>query len=356
MLRRDWRQTLGNSFLAMGLLLLAGVGGAWGWQQWQGVALRDRLRAGPTLPVVALPPAEATPATKLAAGSSSGPTAPPAALRPAEALAAPPRGTAVPPAVAPPALARSFARPATPPARVAGPVGRLTAGSSAQLALASGAKPSATLPAPPEPAATASPTPAQLPAAVPPTPTQARAPAAAPPTKPVRLVIPDLNIDGPVTDMTWSVEDTASGPQSVWQVPEYSAGHAVDTALLGQQGNVVISGHNNIYGRVFMGISQAWPYSGYENVDANVDKSDILVGHEIQVYGADGRRFDYVITAFYRVLDSGIPLGERLTNAKFMDPTDYAQLTLTTCWPPWSNTHRLIVLAQPIGQPQHAGQ
>ena len=221
--------------------------------------------------------------------------------------------------------------------------GPLTTGTTDPSVLALSDEFSATVPSTPLRAATASPTPV---------PAQRPAASLAPPTKPVRLVIPDLNIDVAVTDMTWAVVDTASGPQSEWQIPEYSAGHTVNTALLGEQGNVVISGHNNIYGQVFMGISQAWPLGGYEKVDVYTDKSDILVGHDIQVYGADGRRFDYVVTAFYRVLDSGIPLGQRLANAKFMDPTNDAQLTLTTCWPPWSNTHRLIVVAQPVDQNQ----
>ncbi len=169
MLRRDWRQTLGNSFLAIGLLLLAGVGGAWGWQQWQGLAFRDRLRAERVPPMRALPIAEAAPAATSPAGPSSGPTATPAVLRPG--VVVPSREMAAPPTAASRALARPLAPPAAAPAQVRGPAGRLTAGSTTQFGLASGAKD----PEPVVPAATAALKPAQTPAVVPLMPTQAPA-------------------------------------------------------------------------------------------------------------------------------------------------------------------------------------
>ncbi len=156
-----------------------------------------------------------------------------------------------------------------------------------------------------------------------------------------------MKLDVPVADMTWKVVNTDAGPQSEWEVPEYAAGWAVNSALLGEPGNVVLSGHNNIFGRVFMGISQAWPASGVDKVDPVTDRTSALNGKKVQMIGADGRNFDYVITGFYRIKDSGVPLSQRVDNGKWMDPTGEARLTITTCWPPWSNTHRLVVVAEP---------
>lgn len=149
--------------------------------------------------------------------------------------------------------------------------------------------------------------------------------------------------------MGWQIVDTASGPQSDWIIPENSAGWAINSGLLGQPGNLVISGHNNIYGRVLMPLSQAWPGNDVERVDAFTEQSNILDGHKVILQGADGRQFDYVVTGFYRAKDSGVPEEQRIKNGKYMDPTADTRLTLTTCWPPWSNTHRLIVVAQPAG-------
>ena len=159
-----------------------------------------------------------------------------------------------------------------------------------------------------------------------------------------------MKIDVPVSDMTWRVANTPDGPITEWQVPENAAGHSLGSALLGEPGNLVISGHNNIFGRVFMRISQAWPEDNLQKIDAVTDRSDLLNGRRITLTGQDGRRFDYDVTAFYRVKDSGVPLAQRQANAKYMDPTAQPQLTLITCWPPWSNTHRLILIARPAGQ------
>jgi sortase A len=168
-------------------------------------------------------------------------------------------------------------------------------------------------------------------------------------TLPVRLVIPGLKLDVPVSEMAWGLVKAADGTtQSEWLIPEKAGGHAVNTAALGQPGNVVISGHNNIFGRVFLAISQAWPPRAFSKIDNYTDSSDVLKGQAIEVYGADGKRYAYTVTDFYRVKDSGaVPQDQRLANARFIGPTDHAQLTLTTCWPPWSNTYRLIVIAEP---------
>ena len=94
-------------------------------------------------------------------------------------------------------------------------------------------------------------------------------------------------------------------------------------------------------------VSQAWPPNGFQKVDDYTDRADTLNGRKVQLIGADGRRFNYIITAFYRIKDSGVALEQRQNNGKWMDPTKQAQLTITTCWPPWSNTHRLVVVASP---------
>lgn len=205
-------------------------------------------------------------------------------------------------------------------------------------------------PAAPSPAPSPSPT---IPATT--VPVTATAPAtetpppatSVPPSEPVRLAIPDLKIDVPVTDMSWAVVSTASGPRSDWLIPANAAGRAVNSALLGEQGNMVISGHNNIEGRVFMPISLSWPDNGFKKIDAYTDRSEILDGRQIQLFDAAGRQYNYVVTAFYRLKDAGVPEAQREANARFIAPTGHTLLTLTTCWPPWSNTHRLVIVAAP---------
>ena len=95
-----------------------------------------------------------------------------------------------------------------------------------------------------------------------------------------------------------------------------------------------------------MAISQAWG-GKTEVVDKATQRSHLLDGRLIEVDAADGRRFNYVITDFIRVHDSGVPLSQRLANGEYIQATDDTRLTITTCWPPWSNTYRLIVIAKP---------
>jgi sortase A len=168
---------------------------------------------------------------------------------------------------------------------------------------------------------------------------------------PVRIVIPDLQIDAQVVEMGW----VSNGSQSEWDmsVLKKAVGHHVNSAALGVPGNVVISGHNNIYSAEFKPISQSWPpeQGQWQRIDDFTDRSDVLNGLVIHLYNAAGQQFDYTIREFYRLKDTGVSLEQRVKNAHFMQPTADARLTLVTCWPVWSNTHRLIVVAKPAGQP-----
>ena len=165
----------------------------------------------------------------------------------------------------------------------------------------------------------------------------------------MRLTIPDLKIDAKVVDMGWEVVQTKSGPASQWVIPKNEAGHHINSASIGEQGNLVISGHNNIYGRVFMPISQAWTNDKSVKVDAYTDKSDVLTGREIVLYDASGEAHKYVITEFYRLKDTGVSTAQRVKNGRFIQPTDDERVTIVTCWPPTNNTHRLVVIAKPEG-------
>jgi len=191
-------------------------------------------------------------------------------------------------------------------------------------------------PEPPAPSATATPAATEVPTA---TPVLASAP--------VQLVIPDLKIDVPVVEMGWRVVQTANGPRSDWVIPKNEAGHHINSALLGEQGNLVISGHNNIYGEVFQPISFAWDDDAGIQVDNFVDRSELLNGKSVELFDAAGQAYKYTIAAFYRLKDTGVSAEQRIANGRFMDPTDQAQVTIITCWPPTSNTHRLVIVAVP---------
>ena len=309
------RRSLGTVLLGLGLILVLVVGGYFAWTEIQSAQVRAQLHN--TASAAAM---EAAPAA--AGGSVAAQVAPEATqTRPATATGS--LATTAPTATRRPQQATATRRPAT-----ATPAPRATA-----VPPASDAAPdSATAVA----AATVVP-----PAAAPP-------PAAVGPVQPVRIAIPDLKIDAPVVPMGWEVVQTAAGPVSQWVIPKDEAGHHINSAGLGETGNLVISGHNNIFGEVFKPISLAWDNDTRVKIDDFTDRSDILDGRRIDLFDAQGKQYAYTITEFYRLKDTGVSQAQRLANGQYMLPTADERVTVVTCWPPTNNTHRLIVIAEPV--------
>jgi sortase A len=160
-----------------------------------------------------------------------------------------------------------------------------------------------------------------------PTPT----PDAFPPAQvlPGRLVIPAINLETSVVQMGWEVRTDANGNEySEWVVPEAAAGWHQNSVLPGHGSNMVLSGHHNVAGEVFRYI-----------VDLEPGDEVILQGEE--------RNYRYVVEEKYIVKERGEPLEVRMENNRFIEPTPDERLTLVSCWPYESNTHRVIVIARP---------
>ena len=161
-----------------------------------------------------------------------------------------------------------------------------------------------------------------------PTPTPAGPPAASEP--PTRIVAPDINLDAKVVPMTWEMVDRRGTMVSEWIVPANAAGWHANSALPGNQENVVMSGHNNIDGKVFRYLVNLEP------------------GNKVTVY-AGGVPYEYTVTEKYILKEAGMPLEVRQKNAQWMMPAGEERLTLVTCWPyEWpGNSHRVIIVARP---------
>ena len=146
---------------------------------------------------------------------------------------------------------------------------------------------------------------------------------------PERIAIPAVALEAPVVPLGWTVETTETGLTSRWEeLPPGAAGWHLNSAYPGQGSNVVLSGHHNIAGEVFRDLATLRP------------------GDEI-VLSAGGLKFHYRVTERIIVPESQAPPEQRLHNASWMGPTATERLTLITCWPHESNTHRVIVIAQP---------
>ena len=304
--RKRTQRSIGALLMGIGLLLILSVAGYFAWTEVQAGQVRGDLEQGAAV--------AAARATRMAQEvARAAPTAPEVvALRNARATptSAAPAATATPTSI--------LAVMTNTPAR------RST---------------STTRPATAAPRASSADTSIDVPTSAP-TATSA-------PVLPVRLAIPDLKIDTQVVEMGWQTVQTKSGPVSDWVIPKNVAGHHMNSASIGQPDNLVISGHNNIYGRVFMPISQAWDNDHRTKVDNFTDKSDVLDGREVMLYDAAGNQHKYVITDFFRLKDTGVSQKQRVANGRFIQPTGDERVTIVTCWPPTNNTHRLVVIARP---------
>ena len=167
------------------------------------------------------------------------------------------------------------------------------------------------------------PTPAGQPTA---TPTTSPPPAIG--NQPTRITLKSVGIDTSVVPVGWSIAEQNGRKFSVWDVADFAAGWHKTSAFPGQPGNTVLAGHNNVKGEVFrylVGVQEG-------------DEVDLYVGDTV---------YRYYVEQKLIVKEKGEPLEVRQQNAQWIAPTDDTRVTLVTCWPYTSNTHRVIVVAKP---------
>lgn len=150
------------------------------------------------------------------------------------------------------------------------------------------------------------------------------------PSIPDRIVIPAINLDAPVVAADFNHLQVDGETFGQWQAPNmYAAGWHPNSALLGKRGNTVINGHHNEFGEVFGKLV------------------DLKEGDFVYVYSR-GQKFSFVIANRMILPERFQPVDVRLENARWINTTDDVRLTLITCWPKESNTHRLILVARPV--------
>jgi len=154
---------------------------------------------------------------------------------------------------------------------------------------------------------------------------------------PDRIVIPCINVDAPIVPIGWHLEEQGGQKVSVWDVPDDAAGWHKTSAYPGNPGNVVINGHHNIRGEVFRHLIDLEPQA------------------RILLYASE-KVYSYIVTEKHLLREKGEPSEVRYQNAQWIAPTEDERLTLVTCWPYTSNSHRLIVVARPYQSDQSQAQ
>lgn len=147
---------------------------------------------------------------------------------------------------------------------------------------------------------------------------------------PNRIIAKAIGLDAPVVEMGWRAVEREGQWVSEWDMPENEAAWHRNSALPGAGGNVVISGHNaSTGGQVF----------------AELD--ELQIGDEIEVQNDQNEVVSYQVVE-KNIIRTFFGSEESLAYLRTVtEPTPEEQLTLISCWPRWSNTHRLIVIAVP---------
>jgi sortase A len=155
-------------------------------------------------------------------------------------------------------------------------------------------------------------------------------PTADPGEVPERLVIPSITLDTNVIPIGFEKLQFEGEIYDQWLAPDYRAAGWHETSVgLGVPGNTVLNGHHNIKGEVFR------------------DLFRVQVGDEILLYSGSVE-FDYVVVYTAILEERNQPLEVRLANAEWIKATEDQRITLITCWPYESNTHRVVVVAVPV--------
>lgn len=150
--------------------------------------------------------------------------------------------------------------------------------------------------------------------------------------QPQKLELPSIRVETDIVPIGWYTVQQPNGAQvSEWEVANFAAGWHKNSALPGQGGNVVLSGHNNINGAVFRKLYTMKP------------------GDDAYIW-ASGQRITYRVEEVMILEEKSASLEQRRQNARWIQPYDDDRLTLVSCWPETDNTHRVIVVAKRVAE------
>ncbi len=120
-----------------------------------------------------------------------------------------------------------------------------------------------------------------------------------------RIEIPSINVDKPIVQ------------GDDWEQLKKGAGQHVGSSLPGNDGNLVLSAHNDIYGEIFRHLDKLSP--GDEIIISTERQSYVYIINDIQVVEP--------------------------TDVWVMAPTEHASATLISCYPYLVNNKRIVIFA-----------
>lgn len=149
-----------------------------------------------------------------------------------------------------------------------------------------------------------------------------------------QISIPSLNVESDVVPVGWRIhfsDDLQSG-QFEWDSPKADVGWVITSALPDETGNVILYGHNNTYEKVFEHLA------------------DLVQGDKIYLQ-TGSQRWEFEVRNILLLPIFGASREQLKTYEQYLQPTHDARVTLISCWPPISNTHRVVVIAHRVSDP-----
>lgn len=146
----------------------------------------------------------------------------------------------------------------------------------------------------------------------------------------MRVVIPRINKNVPVVKVSSEAlvgRDWGRLEQQIQEALRDGIVHYPGTALPGQEGNIVVTGHSSYF---------PWDPGRFKDVFALLH--DVRIGDNIYMY-YEQERYEYTVYETKVVLP---------TQVEVLTQTGEDRLTLITCTPVGTNLRRLIVLARPV--------
>lgn len=131
---------------------------------------------------------------------------------------------------------------------------------------------------------------------------------------PTRIVVPSASVDAPIAE----VGVTVTGGKAAWETAWKAAGHHIDSALPGQPGNMVITGHVSVADRSNLAV--------FKQLDR------VIEGDTVEVYSGD-QVYRYSVSKVMVVPPSAV---------KLLRSGAESTVTLVTCTHDLKN--RLVVV------------
>jgi len=145
------------------------------------------------------------------------------------------------------------------------------------------------------------------------------------------ILIPAIRVSSAVVPVGWRIVNRpgAAFSDGEWDSPAADVGWAISSALPDEPGgNILMYGHNNMYASVFK------------------DLGSLVPGDNIFLSNAE-HTWQYTVAQvrILPVLEASD--SQRAAYLAYLQPSVSPRLTLISCWPPVSNTYRVVVIADP---------